>query len=297
MEREGNFVKIPNNMIVGEETLIKKYGDKSLLVYIYLQKHLTLRDKCYISLANCIEESGYKLNKNKGKTNEQFRNILIGFKKEGIIKTSTDLEKVKINDLIILSVKEVEDKFFILTDEEIDKIMNYIGKEDKLNLLKVFCEIKARMYQRNFNESIMDGKYEVSFPSYKKICRETGITAYKSIHTYIKILVKLNLIRYKNLGSRINTETGEIKFDNNTYAIYKKGWEDEIDGAIKLYKSKNKELGWKYKNIKDNRALAGKKTQILKKINNNTAIEEDYIQLDYINQKLKNKEDELIELL
>lgn len=294
MEIEENFIKVMNGMLIGEENLIKKFGDKSLLVYIYLQKHLTLRDKCYITLANCIEESGYKKDNHKNATNEQFRNILIGFKKEGIINTDMDLKKVKINDLIICTVKKVEDKFFILTDEEIDKIINYKGKEDKLNLLKVFCDIKTRMYKKGF---LMDKKYEVSFPSYIKICKETGITAYKSIHTYIKILVKLNLIRYKNLGSRVNTETGEIRFDNNTYTIYKEGWEDEIDGAIKLYKSKNEELGWKYKNIKDNRSLAGKKTQILKKINSNTAIEEDYMQLDYINQKLKNKEDELIDLL
>lgn len=272
MERQGNFIKIPNEMIVGEETIIKKYGDKALIVYIYLEKHRTLRGDIYMSLANCIEECGYKQNKHKGKSNDQFRKILVGFKNEGIIETDVDLEKVKINDLIHCTMQEVDDKFFTIYDCELDKIIDYEEKEDKLNILKVFAEIECR---RHKNGDSVDPEthceYEVSFPSYKQICLDTLISSEDSIKKYIDILVKLNIIIVGNNGDRINTITGEVKRDNNTYALANDRGESSLRGALRLFKQKNEDNGWKYKSFKDNRVLAGEKTQILKAIKENRA--------------------------
>ncbi|MCC5421378.1 hypothetical protein [Clostridium perfringens] len=287
MERQGKFIKIPNKMIVGEETLIKKYGDKALIVYIYLENHRTLRDNLYISLSNCIEECGYKPNKKKGGTNEQFRNILIEFKNEGIIETDVDLEKVKINDLIHCTMKEVDDKFFTIYDCELDKIIDYEEKEDKLNILKVFAEIECR---RHKNGECVDpethSEYEVSFPSYKQICLDTLIASEDSIKKYIDILVKLNIIIVGNNGDRINTITGEVKRDNNTYALANDRGESSLRGALRLFKQKNEDNGWKYKNFKDNRVLAGEKTQILKAIKENRATIKQLQRLKEINNIL-----------
>lgn len=293
MNRTGNFIKIPNNVIIGEETLIKKFGDKALIVYIYLENHRTLRNNLYISISNCINECGYKPDSHKGKTNDQFRKILVGFKEEGIIGTDADLEKVKINDLIHCTMQEIDDKFFTIYDCELDKIIDQKKKEDKLNILKVFCIIKARIYKRNETESIYDGIFEVAFPSYKDIAYNCLISE-SNIKKYIDILVDLKLIKYDNLGKIVNRITGEIKECNNTYAIYNQNAENEIQGAIGLLKEKLKQQGYiiPRKEIKvDNRSLAGKKTQITKKIKNRIATEKDYKELEKINIQLKtNKE-------
>ncbi|WP_317412209.1 hypothetical protein [Clostridium baratii] len=284
-----NFIKIPNEMIVGERTIIKKYGIKALLVYIYLEKHKTLRGDIYLSLGNCIKECGFKLNNHKGKTNEQFRNILVGFKKEDIISTDIDLTKVKINDLIKCTIQEVEDKFFILTDTEIEKILNHDCKEDKVNILGVYAEIKARINRKAKGESDSrcTGHYEVAFPSYIQICEDTKIKSFKTLHTYLEILKDdLKMIVFGNNGGRVNKYTNDMKFDNNTYALNTNEGKESLKQSLKYFKQNNEEIGWEYKTFKDNRVLGGEKTPILKRIKNGTATEEDYIKLDLINTQL-----------
>ncbi|EOU1943285.1 hypothetical protein DMN42_13315 [Clostridium perfringens] len=193
---------------------------------------------------------------------------------------------------------DVKEKFFTLEDYQYKWIMEYKGKEEKLNILKVFCLIKARMYRRSEDEGIHDGIYEVAFPSYKDISYNCLISE-SNIKKYIDILVDLKLIKYDNLGQVIDRVTGEVKECNNTYVIYKSGWEDELQGSMGLLKKKLKEQGYiiprKERKI-DNRSLGGKKTQINKRINNGTAIEKDYIELEKINSQLK-KKDEVEELL
>lgn len=284
-----NFIKIPNEMIVGEETIIKKYGIKALLVYIYLEKHRTLRGDIYLSLRNCIEECRYIPKGGKKNINEQFRNILVGFQKEGIISTDTDLNEMKINDLVKCNMQEVTDRFFILTDVEIEKIMNCDCKEDKSNILGVYAEIKARINRKakDENESRCTGHYEVAFPSYVRICEDTTIKSFKSLHTYLEILKDdLKMIVFGNNGGRVNKYTKEEKFDNNTYALNTDEGRESLKQSLKYFKQNNEEIGWKYKTFKDNRSYAGKKTQINKRIENGTAKEEDYIKLDLINKHL-----------
>lgn len=303
MNRTGNFVKIPNNMIVGEETLIKKYGDKALIVYIYLENHRTLRNNVYISLANCIEECGYTPKNGKGKSNDQFRKILLGFKEKGIIETDVDLEKVKINDLIHCTMKEIDDKFFTIYDCELDKIIEYGKNDDKLNILKVFADIECRRHKNadNVNPETYS-EYEVSFPSYKQICLDTLISSETSVKGYIDILVELGIIIVGNNGDRVNTITGEVKRDNNTYALANDEGKSSLKGALRLFKKKNIENGWKYTKFKDNRSLGGEKSKIIQAINNKTVTIEQLKRLKEIdsildkdNYKTTNKEQREIE--
>lgn len=291
MDREGNFIKIPQNMITGEETLIKKYGDKALIVYIYLENHRTLRNNIYISISNCIKECGYTPKNGKGKTNDQFRNVLLGFKEEGIIETDVDLKKVKINDLIHCTMKETDDKFFTIYDCELDKIIDHEKKEDKLNILKVFANIESKRYKNTDNVNPETyGEYEVAFPSYKQICLDTLISSEDSIKKYIEILVKLNIIIVGNNGDRINTMTGEIKRDNNTYALANDRGESSLRGALRLFKQKNEENGWKYTKFKNNRSLGGEKSKIVQSINNKTVTVEQLKRLKEINNILEKEE-------
>lgn len=285
MERQGNFIKIPNEVILGEETIIKRYGIKSLLVYIYLEKHRTLRGDIYLSLANCIKECTFEQGKGAKGNNTQFKKILVGFKKENIITTDTDLEKIKINDLVKVNIQEVTDRFFILTDTEIDKIMKLANKSDKNNnILGVYAEIKARINRKVKGEldSRCTGHYEVSFPSYIQMCKDTNIKSFDSLHMYLEILKEMEMIYIGNNGGRVNKYTGEVKYDNNTYSLL----EDDLEQSLKFFKQSNIEIGWEYKKIKDHRSLGGKKKQINKKIKDGTATEEDLKELEYINNIL-----------
>lgn len=230
-------ILLPNTII----NFISNYGEKALLIYIYLEQHRTYRNKAYISVANCITECGYKLPTKENATVKEFKDTLQKMINDGVIKTNTN--KFKLNDLIVCDLDEVDGNFFVLEQHQYDWIMNSKTKSKRINLLKLFCVIKSKIATRHKDEDIYDGVYEVAFPSYKNINQLSGISE-SNIKKYINELVDLKLIKYDNLGQIYNTFTGETKKCNNTYAIYKSGWEEELEGSMRLYKQKLKEQGW-----------------------------------------------------
>lgn len=282
------FIKIPNKMIIGDTTIVKKYGKKAFIVYMYLKRYEPLRGVTNISLRDCIKECGYTPKSGRNNSIEKFRNILIGFKSEGIIKTDSNLEKVKVNNLIKCCLEEVNDRFFILTDDEIDKIYGYEGNEDKLNILLVYAEVKARIYKNKDNkDSRYTGHFEVAFPSYKKIAEDTLICSMTTIKKCLSILIDdLELLIVGNNGDRI--KDGIVKRDNNTYALNDDEGIRSLKHSLKYFKEENENNGWEYKTFKDNRALGGEKAQINKKIKNGIATESDInrlIEIDSIFRK------------
>ena len=284
-----NFVKIPNEMILGEKSLIKRYGDKSFLTYIYLQQNLTLRGKIHLSLGDLIKKSGYEQCRTKGKTNDQFKDILILFKKDNIIETDIDLSKVRVNDFIECTINNNLSKdFFTLTDFEIDVILNYCNNIAPISILKVYAAIKSRIYiNKNNTSSVITGHYQVSFPSYKTISSDTGIKKEATIKECIDILVNdLKLLIVGNNGDRVKRITGEVKRDNNTYALNTDEGIESLKDALKFLKVKNEEYGWDYITAKDNRSLGGQKTQIKRKIKNGIATKKDLNKLEEIENTL-----------
>ncbi|XZN14405.1 hypothetical protein ACSW9O_16210 (plasmid) [Clostridium perfringens] len=286
MKIEDGFSLVPNNIITDDDSILKQYGDKGFLIMLYIIRHRTVYNKAYITIENCIEECGYKPSRTKGKTNDQFKEVVLKMIDDGVIKAKINKEKIGISDLIICNLEQEYDNFFKLEGYQYDWIMNSKSKCRKINLLKLFCAIKVRMQTRHKSENIYDGLYEVAFPSYMRIKMDTGISE-SNIKKYIDELVELNLIRYDNAGRMINSITGEEKECNNTYTIYKEGWEDEIQGSIRLFKKKKKEEGWIFiKKENNNKKSIGGRIGYLKKcINNGTASEE---MIDEYN-KVKNK--------
>lgn len=245
---EEGFVIIPNEMIVGDEegkTLVKNINEKVLPIWIYLKQH-ECRGKCYFGLDDMVEGCGGKPDSHPGKINDKFKDILIKMVNEKIILNPnidfSNKKKFISTAFVKCELMNVKDKFFTVEDYQYRWIMEYKGKEKKINLLKLFCVLKARMYRRSATEDINDGLYETCFPSYKKLSEDTKISE-STIKKYLDTLVNLNLIRYDNLGTIYNPITGETKECSNTYAIYKQGWEEEINGSIRLYKKKLKEQG------------------------------------------------------
>ena len=156
--------------------------------------------------------------------------------------------------------------------------------------MKVFSEIECRRYKNEDNVNPETySEYEVAFPSYIQIGQDTGISSQDSIKKYIDILVELKLIIVGNNGDRVNTITGEVKRDNNTYALANDRGESSLRGALRLFKQKNEESGWKYKTFKDHRSLGGEKKQILKAIKENKATKKQLERLEEI-EGILNKE-------
>lgn len=173
-----NFVDIPNVMILGENSLIKKYGDKALLVYIYLQRNKTIRSTVQFSLKDLIEESGYTTCRTKGKSNDEFKKILQFFSENKIIEVNHNLSLVKVSDFIKCSFKEIIEESFILYDSEIDKILKSNYKVKSLSLLKIYSSIKAR----KFNDITLCDLNEIAYDSgikKKQIIKE-GINILKN---------------------------------------------------------------------------------------------------------------------
>lgn len=295
MKINDKFVKIPNCMVQTseDESLVRKYKDMILLVWICLKKREN-RDICYFSIANLAKGCGYSVDKDSGnsnsKTNGKMKELLQQMIEDKIIVSmSRTIDKnLELNNLIECELMKSENNFFKLEDYQYDWIMNAKTKSKKINLLKLFCAIKSRIATRHKSENIYDGMYEVAFPSYKCLSKDTGI-GQGNIKKYIDELVEMKLLQYRNAGTLYNPSTGEIKECNNTYAIYKKGWEEEIEGSIRLFKKKKKEEGWIFTQKKNlnGKSLGGEKRQILKAIEENRVTQKKLQRLKEIEQTLK----------
>ena len=286
------FIKIPNIMINDESSLIRKYGDKFFLVYIYLERRKTIEGISHITLLDCIEKCKYKPKSGKGKVNDQFKDTFISLKESGFLNIDIDFKKIKIHDFIECKLNNVESDFFQLTLKEIDLIFNYKGKEDFINILKVYSSIKSKIYRNEKNLSCcITGNYEVAFPSYERILRDTNLKSKSTLKSCLDVLIdELKLLVVGNNGDRVKKSTGEVKRDNNTYSLNSPYGIENLKGALKYLKAQNEELGWKYIKAKDNRSLGGKKSQLKRKIENGKATIEDIKELEEIQNTLdKNK--------
>lgn len=293
------FIMLSNKAFRSEygETLAIKYKEKFgeagksvALIYAYLEHRRTYLDECYFSIEDMILKLNFTPATGKGKMNDNFKNILNALKNDGYIETDIDFVKTDINKLIVAGLIKLENNFFKIEQYQYDWIMSSKSKSKKNNLFKLFCAIKSRIATRHKSENIYDGLYEVAFPSYKKLVEDTGISE-SNIKKYINELVDLKLIKYANAGTMVNLGTGEVKECNNTYAIYKNGWEDEIQGSIRLFKKKKKEEGWIFTKKKETnvKSLAGRKGYLKKRINNNTATEEEIKEYKEIAEDLEKR--------
>ncbi|ELC8402631.1 hypothetical protein QYB42_002785 [Clostridium perfringens] len=300
MKINDKFIVLPNRAFRNEygEPLAIKYKDKFgeagksvALIYAYLEHRRTYLDECYFSIEDMIRKLGCKPETGKGRMNDNFKNVLNCLKEDGYIKTSIDFTKTNINKLITVDLIRPENNFFKLEQYQYEWIMNSKSKSKKNNLFKLFCAIKSRIATRHKIENIYDGMYEVAFPSYITLSKDTGI-GQGNIKKYIDELVEMKLIKYSNLGTIYNQSTGETKECNNTYAIYKKGWEEELNGSIRLLKQKLKEDGWKLikkepdKNID---SLKGRKGYLTKQINKGIATQEEIEEYKQIENKLEKR--------
>lgn len=206
-----DFIKLPNKLFYtndNSQSILQIVNDpKVILVMEYLYINTNGLGVTKFTLKEIITKCGFKINRNKNKTNDQFKNILIKLQELKIItKTDANFKSIKINQIIECNVKLIEDKesFTIMWLKEKEIILRQdIEEIDNVKLLIYFMYIKSRIkrHEDETHNKMIDNKNpEVAYPSFKTITKDLGISD-KTIKKYNDILEKLNLIRIGNAGT------------------------------------------------------------------------------------------------
>lgn len=252
------FVKLPNKLFYStkeeEKTIIQHcdYDFKVLEILSYLYIKTDRKGIANFTLENLITANGYKPERKKGKTNDQFKVILEKLKELGIIVSELDFLTIKPTQFIECTLnlfetdgigKEKRDiKFVCVDDIEKEKIYNTSEKVDKLKLFTYYCYLKCRMFKRkNIHDiQVQGGKAEICYPSYATITQDLCITD-TIIKKYNDILVDLELIKIDNAGLYYhkNDKTKKNYESCNIYTLVKGDWTDyNLKEGIKEYKLK-----------------------------------------------------------
>jgi len=268
-----------------------------LCVLDYLYMGTDRRGIVRFTIDNMIKQCKFKIRTGEKESVSQFKKILHMLQRESFIQTLFDeediagsplIESYKLKDLIICSLTiDFANKFVILEKEEKDRIYGY--NEEKLSHLKLllyYCYLKCRMYKRPIGDQMVvsGGRAEIAYPTFEIINKDLGLTD-DTIDKYNKILVDLNMIRYKSAGNWYYKDDPNkiVRESCNIYTLFT----DEetanlnLKEGIKYYKKLDRNsnkifTGSKaYKN--NNKVLNGELGSIIKKEKKGTATEKDMI--------------------
>jgi len=285
-----NYTLIPNNMVqniisdnINKPSYIQLYGKRTVTYFKQLIELQNIKEDINYSIDMILWKIGIKNSLNIKKERKYFKDFLINIHKNSLINFNSNINLQKINSsdflvskLNIYDYKEKEDNkkykinFFILLDSEYNKIMNeYSENFDKYNLLNLFCNIKSRIFINSADTLLTEKKPEVSYPSYNTIMNDIFLESDKTLRKYIDELVRLDLVRFDYAGDMIikNSNDKPIRRKANfTYALFKEGWENELENAITLFRSQKREVGWSFL-TKEKEISANEKRSITQKIN------------------------------
>ena len=203
------------------------------------------------------------------------------------------IENYKLKDLIMCSLMvDLTEQFVLLDAKEKDKIYGY--DEEKINhlrLLLYYCYLKCRMYKRPKGDELVKsgGRAEVAYPPFKKITEDLGITD-DTIDKYNKILVALDMIRYKSAGTwYYKTDPNKIVRESvNFYTLFtnEEDAQHNLNEGIKYFKKLERNSDKVFTGKKDyknnNKVLNGELGSIIKKEKKGTATAEDIIRKNEI---------------
>lgn len=250
-----NFTILPNQLfygIDGKESLFLQHKDYKLLsVMDYLYMNTNRRGISMFTLENMIIESGFVPKRGKGKSIEQFKEILKFLQFNKIIDNNLNIDDIGLKDFTTCTYRGIEKNkegnnicFTMIKDEDKEKILSYKDKKiDNLKLLFYFCYLSSRMYKRSIGGSIecCGGHAEVCFPSYKTISDDIAISD-DTIKQYNDILVGLGVIKIENIGLyyNINDKNKIVKESPNFYALCNGKQDTELEYAMEMYVDKHK---------------------------------------------------------
>lgn len=258
------------------------------MIWCYIKESENIMGVSKVQLEDIITAYRYKPNNREGKINDKFRDSIMDLKNNKYLyvdnKYFTNIPNKK--TLRYKSI-DVDESFIKLSFHELYKFYNYDGVYDVGKMLLLFSYLKSKMYRRSKTESLEQGKYEVCFPSSKMISDEIKLST-ATINNYIVELNKIKLLKYIKMPDMIDKD-GNVRYGSNIYTDNIETYKDELEGAYKYFIKRNKKDGFSIIKIQYNKSLGGKKSALLKKITNNTANKDDFIELENINNILYKK--------
>lgn len=235
IEKEEYFIKLPNNLVwtyeEGEKPIIKDMNNKTIIVLSNLMFRCNLLGVCYFTLEDLIIKCGYTPRNGKGRTIEQFKNILLDLETLGFIidpsvkiieiKPNTFIE-CKISANIIKNEAGEDEQFFRLFYKDYKKILDIDSKLDKDIMLNIYCYINSRILHRADNDETekygirMSGKAEYTFFKYDEITRDLDISE-TTFKEHLEILKENKLVFSDNIG--LVEKDGRRKMAGNIYCV------------------------------------------------------------------------------
>lgn len=254
------YTMIPNYFIwdyEGGDSLMKVCGEKTLLMIEYLYSRTSRFNTTFFTIEDMILKMGYKPRAGKGYINEEMKEYLKLFEKNGIISDiNKDIQKVNIKDTIECELNlNLTQGFFKLDVDYVNKILEEESNNTvAIGMLNVLCYILARIKTRDKAlKPGCEGYYaEATWFSMEDGCYDMGLEK-KTFQKYLNRLVDIGIICYGNIGQI--RRNGTIKTANNVYALN----EDELYQGLKESKYYYESEDWK--------VLKRKMTRVTRQIN------------------------------
>lgn len=239
-------VTLINKMLINN-TITDNDSDKVLLVFKYLFENTTNANTINFTLEDLINNCGFVA---RVETNKVFKNILDYLHKNNyIIADDIDFTKIKPKEFIRIKPNYFKTNaegqkidYFILTDDEIDKIYS-IKNIDNGKLLLYYSTLKSRIYIPNHESDLSP---QVCYATVEEMANDIVLSE-NTINTYNDILVDNDLVYIDNAGKFMKVDNNKriYRQSANTYTITSiKNYKGEVDKSINLYINYMKDLGW-----------------------------------------------------
>lgn len=293
------FIMLNNKTVYnrnnGDDTLIKNFGDKIVYTLCYLYGSTNNFGKTLFTIEELISFCGIKVNTHKGKSVDNFKELLINLQKNKIItNVDTDINKVSIKDIIRCELNIQIDKnengdnteFFNIDMDNLLKILETKTSNKKYNLLNVYAYICARVYKGTNDISKDGGKAHDFHGDYKCFTDDLNISK-PTLDKCLKELKELQLIDYGNIGMVTNSKGS--KMANNVYVLNA----SDLESALQQSKDYFKSAGYSIKKTdnKTSNKIKGVKGAIARGKKEGRDTTELENKLNKLENKLKNKLD------
>ena len=261
MKESNNFIMLANktlyNHLEKDDTYIKNISDKITYILSYLDCKTDRVGKSNFSIEDMVSCSGMKVDTHKGKSVDQFKQVLKLMQDKGFLEdVEVDFLKVKPKDYIscVLNKKIPIDKdgyywFFKLDTELFLKLFDDTKtKNNKINLLNTYCYLYSRMTHYDDVDIACNGGANVCFPNRDEMLIDLNMKS-QLLDNCLKELKDLGLIVYDNIGY---VQKGKnTKIANNVYSTNI----EYLKSGLKRSKEFYEKDGWKVLNKKTEKII------------------------------------------
>lgn len=187
-----------------------------------------------VTVDKIIHDCGYTPQKGKGRTTEQFRNLLKELQDEGVILSDVNFLKIRLKTGIQIKLKRLienpKSDYYVMVDyNQFNKLMINEGRPDeKINILIVLFNITREINMRK--------KQSYFWCSIEGLVRLTGLDNLV-VNKCIKKLKELKILHYDNIGNinKIVDGKNQTKVAINVFALDSKSLEKGLKASEYRY--------------------------------------------------------------